>query len=80
MIRTAARRVRREGRPVVFYVHPREVDQDHPRLPMPAYRRWKSYVNLHTTARKVERLIADFPLTTFRDLLGAGEDGATRVR
>jgi polysaccharide deacetylase family protein (PEP-CTERM system associated) len=64
-----AGRVERDGRPVVFYVHPREIDPDHPRLPMSAGRRFKSYVNLHTTAAKLERIFRDFRLTTFRDFL-----------
>jgi polysaccharide deacetylase family protein (PEP-CTERM system associated) len=80
MIRSAARRVRREGRPVVFYVHPREIDPGHPRLPMPAHRRWRSYVNLHTTEAKLARLTADFPLVTFRELLALAPGGASRVR
>jgi polysaccharide deacetylase family protein (PEP-CTERM system associated) len=81
MIRAAARRVEREGRPVVFYVHPREVDPGHPRLPLPPHRRWKSYVNLHTTEAKLRRLTAEFPLTTFRDLLAAGyAEDAARAR
>ena len=59
-----------DGRPVIFYVHPREVDVDHPRLPMSTTRRFKTYVNLHTTERKIRRILAEFPVTTFRDYLG----------
>lgn len=64
-----ARRVEEDGRPVVFYVHPREIDPDHPRLPMSAKRRFKSYVGLRTTETKLRRIFRDFPLTTFRDYL-----------
>lgn len=72
MIRAAAQGVLREGRPVVFYVHPREVDPDHPRLPMSAHRRFRSYVNVRTTERKIARLGREFPLTTFAELLASG--------
>ena len=54
---------------MIFYVHPREIDPDHPRLPMSASRRFKTYVNLSTTERKIRRILADFPVTTFRDYL-----------
>jgi len=69
LIKRMTTRVQREGRPVVFYVHPREVDPDHPRLRMGAVRRFKSYVNLASTEPKLRRLITDFGLITFRDLV-----------
>ena len=65
----AARTVIQEGRPVIFYVHPREIDPEHPRLPMPLHRRFKSYVNLHTTERKILNIISEFPLSTFREYI-----------
>lgn len=57
----------REGLPVVFYVHPREIDPGHPRLPMAWRRRFKTYVNLATTRAKIERLLAQFEFLTFRE-------------
>jgi hypothetical protein len=58
-----------QGRPVIFYVHPREIDPSHPRLPMSASRRFKTYVNLDTTEGKIRRILADFSVTTFGDFL-----------
>lgn len=78
VIKMMASRVEREGRPVIFYIHPREVDPGHPRLPMNALRRFKSYVNLGTTEGKVKSLIRDFELTTFQDFLGSSETGKIR--
>ena len=49
-----------EGRPVVFYIHPREIDPAHPRLPMSRIRRFKSYVNLETTEAKLRRILPGF--------------------
>ncbi len=72
LIRDRARAVLAEDRPVVFYLHPREVDPDHPRLPMSAKRRFMSYVNLRTTEPKMRRGFDDLPMTTFGDLLAAG--------
>jgi hypothetical protein len=59
-------KVLREGRPVIFYVHPREIDPHHPRLPMSLRRKFKSYVNLKTTEAKIRRVLAEFEVTTFR--------------
>ena len=69
LIRKMARRVLSEGRPVVFYIHPREVDPAHPRLPMSRARRFKCYVNLDTTEDKLRRILQDFPVTTFKNTL-----------
>ena len=63
------KRVIQDGRPLIFYIHPREIDPEHPRLPMSRTRQFKSYVNLHTTESKIRNIIRDFPVTTCRDFL-----------
>jgi polysaccharide deacetylase family protein (PEP-CTERM system associated) len=69
LVRRMAHQVLAEGRPVVFYIHPREVDPAHPRLPMNRTRRFKSYVNLDTTETKVRHILQDFPVTTFKNVI-----------
>ncbi len=69
LIENMALRALREARPVIFYIHPREIDPGHPRLPMSFYRRFKSYVNLKTTELKILRLLAKFEFTTFRSFI-----------
>lgn len=69
MVRRMTRQVLSEGRPVVFYIHPREIDPSHPRLPMSWIRRFKSYVNLRSTESKLDRILTEFPVTPFRALL-----------
>jgi len=80
LTRHMGRRVLAEGRPLIFYVHPREVEPSVPRLPMPPLRRFKSYVNVRGTASKIGKLLGDFPVRPFRDLLESYEtrEGATR--
>jgi polysaccharide deacetylase family protein (PEP-CTERM system associated) len=70
LIRGMAHQVLSKGRPVVFYIHPREIDPAQPRLPMGYRRRFKSYVNLQSTETKIRRILQDFPLTTFKSVLG----------
>jgi polysaccharide deacetylase family protein (PEP-CTERM system associated) len=75
VIRHMGRRLMASGAPLMFYIHPREIDPQHPRLPMPYTRRFKSYVNLHTTETKIRHIVRDFPVTTCRDFLfGAGSE------
>lgn len=81
VIRRMTRSVLAEGRPVIFYVHPREVDADHPRLPMNWKRRFKSYVNLDSTMPKIERLLREFPMTSFERLIyGEQVESGTRTQ
>lgn len=67
LVRRMSHAVIAEGRPVIFYVHPREIDPNHPRLSMGMARRFKTYINLRTTEAKLRNILADFPVTTFRD-------------
>ena len=67
-----ARVNRTEQRPIVFYLHPWEVDPDQPRLPAAGLSRFRHYRNLHRTERRLRSLLGDFAFGPVRDLL----DGA----
>lgn len=43
-----------------FYLHPWELDPGQPRMPVPAFYRFRHYVNLHKTEKGLARLLADF--------------------
>ena len=70
LILRMTRRVLRENRPVIFYVHPREIDVRQPRLAMSPRRRFQTYVNLATTERKLQHLLATFETSSFAEFLG----------
>jgi polysaccharide deacetylase family protein (PEP-CTERM system associated) len=59
----------KNGHPVNVYLHPREIDPYHPRLEMPLHRKFKSYVNLHTTEAKLKALLRDYRFGRARDVL-----------
>ncbi len=69
LIKKMGMRVLDQGRPIIFYVHPREIDLHHPRIAMSSIRRFKSYVNLRTTRPKIEKILNDFSFTTFGKLI-----------
>ena len=62
MSRWLLRRVNRiDGEPAIFYFHPWEIDADQPRVPgINAKTRFRHYVNLARTERRLRRLLADF--------------------
>jgi polysaccharide deacetylase family protein (PEP-CTERM system associated) len=69
MIRRMGKRVLADRRPVVFYIHPREIDVGHPRLPMRRGRRFRSYVNLETTEPKIRQILRDFRVTSYANYI-----------
>jgi polysaccharide deacetylase family protein (PEP-CTERM system associated) len=69
LIHRMTRKVLAQGQPVVFYIHPREIDPDHPRLAMPLTRRIKSYIGLRSTEGKLRSLLRDFTFVPFNRLV-----------
>jgi polysaccharide deacetylase family protein (PEP-CTERM system associated) len=57
--------------PVVFYIHPWEIDPDQPRLPVSTVARWRHYSNLDDTLHRLERLVEDFAFDTVAATLEA---------
>jgi len=68
LIHMGIKHLHSNGRPFILYIHPREIDPEHPRLPLSPFRRFKSYANLKTTLPKVEWLCRDFKFITMREL------------
>src|SRR4051812_44959242 len=58
-----------ERQPVMFYVHPWELDPDQPRVPMSRHHRFRHYVGLEHEVTKLSRLLADFRFGTAREVL-----------
>jgi polysaccharide deacetylase family protein (PEP-CTERM system associated) len=54
----------RERRPIVFYMHPWEIDPDQPRLHVGRLGRFRHYRNLHLTELRLRRLLTDFRFGT----------------
>ena len=73
LIKKMGKHVNRGGRPIIIYLHPREIDPHHPRIKMNAFRYFKSYVNLSTTAAKFSRILEDHELTSFRQWISLHE-------
>jgi polysaccharide deacetylase family protein (PEP-CTERM system associated) len=60
----------RQGRPVVFYLHPWEVDPGQPRVAgLSRFQRFRHYHNLGKTLGRLDALLSDFRFTTIREIL-----------
>jgi polysaccharide deacetylase family protein (PEP-CTERM system associated) len=60
---------RLERRPVVFYLHPWEIDPDQPRLPAGRLGAFRHYRNLALTESRLRQLLRDFKFGTMEALL-----------
>jgi polysaccharide deacetylase family protein (PEP-CTERM system associated) len=58
-----------ERQPVMFYVHPWELDPGQPRLQMSRRHRFRLYVGIEQQAAKLSRLLAEFRFGTAREVL-----------
>lgn len=73
-----ARVNRLERQPVVFYIHPWELDPEQPRLPASQLTRLRHYRNLSETVPRLERLLSEFRFDSISSILdgrSTGTDG-----
>jgi polysaccharide deacetylase family protein (PEP-CTERM system associated) len=63
----AFRRFHSEGTPLVFYLHPWEIDPDQPRFAAPLKSKLRHYTNLGRTEARLERMLRLFKFQTFQD-------------
>lgn len=60
-----AKQVEREHRPLIVYIHPREFEPEDIRLKMSLVGKFKSYVNINSTTKKIEKILSRFRFTSF---------------
>lgn len=66
--RMLMRKCNQQGRPVIFYLHPWEVDPGQPRVALPAVKRFRHYNSLQETMPRLERMLQDFQFTSAKRL------------
>lgn len=59
----------RQGRPVIFYLHPWEIDPGQPRVAMSFGKRVRHYTNLDKALTRLDHLLSDFAFAPIRDVL-----------
>jgi len=79
LVRHWLRRVEAQGQPVIFYLHPWELDPAQPRMRGPRRSTFRHYVNLHRVEGRLERLLEDFRFAPVCELLPELERGWKRA-
>jgi polysaccharide deacetylase family protein (PEP-CTERM system associated) len=69
MIKWGIDKLRTAGRPLIVYIHPREIDPAQPHLPLSLLRQFKCYVNLSSTLPKLKWLCENYTLFTMLEMV-----------
>lgn len=82
LIESFTHQVNRRGYPVVFYLHPREIDPQQPRLRLNGRDRFIHYYGIQWCSRKMNQLLKRFPCESISDTWSRGdlpvEDGESQ--
>ncbi len=68
MIESGIKQLNQQGKPAMIYLHPREFDPLQPRLEMSKVRSFMSYVNLHQTETKLEKVLRNFQFNSIENI------------
>ncbi|OGC83076.1 MAG: hypothetical protein A2W07_00130 [candidate division Zixibacteria bacterium RBG_16_43_9] len=71
--RAGIKSLNRENQPVIFYLHPWEIDPEHPKIELPLRISLTHYFNLSRTEAKFKSLLRDFRFSTLKEVLGNAE-------
>jgi polysaccharide deacetylase family protein (PEP-CTERM system associated) len=71
---------RLEGRPVIFYLHPWEIDPEQPRLKVGFLSRFRHYRNLGETEPRLRQLLSDFRFGPMAAVLDRSDTAAVSGR
>ena len=68
-IKWGINRLHKTNRPLIVYIHPREIDPNHPRLPLSMIRYFRSYYNLESTMPKLRWLCENYNFVPMGELV-----------
>jgi len=60
-----ARIIEKTNRPLILYIHPRDIDKDQPEITFPLLKRFRHYVNISKTEQKLKDISGRFNFTSF---------------
>jgi polysaccharide deacetylase family protein (PEP-CTERM system associated) len=69
MIKWGIDKLQSAGRPLIVYIHPREIDPAQPHLPLGLFRQFKCYVNLSSTLPKLKWLCKNYSMLTMLEMV-----------
>ena len=68
-IKSTIKQLNKNGNPAMIYLHPWELDVEHPRISVPLKKRFVHYYNLRNTECKLNSLLSSFKCGTVKEVL-----------
>jgi len=68
-VESQIKRLNMKNVPVLFYIHPREIDPEQPRMKLSLWRYFKYYVNIDKTLDKFEQILKRFKFDSVENVL-----------
>jgi len=59
----------KNDRPLIFYLHPWEIDHNQPKINIPMVKKFRHYNNLDKTFHRLEQLLQDFKFSSISNIL-----------
>jgi hypothetical protein len=60
--------IRRKNRPLILYIHPRDLDPDQPKMPFSLTERLRYYLNVEKTEKKLDNISGRYRFSSFQML------------
>jgi len=57
--------IKRTGRPLILYIHPRDIDTDQPQISFPFLKKFRHYINISKTEQKLSDIAHRFDFKSF---------------
>lgn len=67
--KAAAEMVKKQNKNLIFYIHPRDVDPQQPKLDLPMSRKFKSYVNVGSALSKIDKILTGENYICFEEVI-----------
>jgi len=64
-----ARIIKRTGRPLILYIHPRDIDTHQPKISFPFLKQARHYINISKTEQKLSDISSCFNFKSFEMLM-----------
>jgi polysaccharide deacetylase family protein (PEP-CTERM system associated) len=64
-----SRNILNKNRPLIFYIHPWEVDDAPPKVLLPFFKSLRHYYNSSSSVKKIERLLSEFEFTSIQNVI-----------
>ncbi len=66
----SAKQINHRGHPIMFYLHPWELDSEHEKIELPINRKFMHYCNIKSTEKKFKLLLERLEFSTVENVLG----------